>query len=92
MKRNTELLHLSQKNSHHHEFVTGPRAEESPQCGLSLGMSDIPVEDVLSPDLTGYVIELLLKKLRRAHRLSQNIWGQFCEQAHKSPACTFSEH
>lgn len=35
MKRNTELLHLSQKNSHHHEFVTGPRAEESPQCGLS---------------------------------------------------------
>lgn len=32
-------------------------------------MSDIPVEDVLSPDLIECVTEHLLKKLRRAGRL-----------------------
>lgn len=37
--------------------------------GLTSSISDIPVEDILLPDLTEYVTEHLLKKLRRTDRL-----------------------
>lgn len=96
VKRHIELLHLSEKNCEHCEFIIDPWAKATLQHGVNFKHVRHPSGGCFITKFNWVCHRAFTKETEKNRQInhSDDIWSQFSTHTsgQRSPACTLSEH